>query len=213
MSEINLGLASGEVRPDDQYWLNGMSRWERVSSLAGVIIPATPKVLTPVAAVPGSRPPIAFGSARDAAISAGNQSFWSRSETRPRLGVWSPGMYILLSFIFTPLMGSFMMAQNHRATQESTWRGITMFWLVTWSSFLLTAIALHFAAIPCGEPVYWIAGYVALVIIWSFTCALPHRRFLNARTFEAAWRADWGKPVGFGLLGWMIVFTVYLLTR
>ncbi len=213
MSEINLGLASGDVLPDDQYWVKGMPRWERVSSLPGVIIPTLLKTYSSTASVRPSRPPIVVGGASDATAASENLSFWSRPDAKPRLAVWSPSMYLLLSFFFTPLMGTIMIAQNHSATQETTWRGIAWFWLMVWGGFVVAAITLHFAATPYAAPMYWIIGYATLVVGWTFTCAMPHRRFLTARTFEAAWRVDWGKPVGFGLLAWMVVFTVYLLTR
>jgi phosphoglycerol transferase MdoB-like AlkP superfamily enzyme len=147
------------------------------------------------------------------ATTPGNLSFWSQPETKPRLAVWSPVMYTLFSAFFTPLLGSVLIAQNHRATEETVWRGISWFWLAVWSAFLVVGLSLHFAAIPCGPLVYWIVGFIALSIGWFFTCALPHRGFLQSRSFDAAWRTDWGKPVGFGFLAWVIVFTVFLLTR
>lgn len=203
MSEINLGLASGDVLPEDQYWVKGMPRWERVGSLSGVIISAAPKTRTPTTGVDDF----------DLTAAPASPSFWPRPETKPRLRMWSPGLYGLLSVFFTPLMGTILIAQNHRAAQETTWSGIVWFWLIVWSGYLFTAVSLHLAAIPCGPLVYWIYGGGALAIVWLFTCGLPHRRFLNTRNFEAAWRVDWGKPVGFGFLAWMVVFTIYLLTR
>jgi len=216
LTEINLGLASGEVMPEDQYWSKGMPRWERVSDLAGVILPNSLKTRAPLATTVVRRTaavvaePVA--SIRNIPM-PGDLSFWAQPETKPRLAVWSPVMYTMLSAFFTPLAGTVLIAQNHRATEETVWRGVAWFWLVVWSLFLLTGLSLHFAAIPCGPPLYWILASGALAIGWFFTCALPHREFLHTRAFEAAWRTDWGKPVGYGFLAWVVVFTVFLLTR
>ena len=218
LSEINFGLASGEVMPDDQFWIKGMPRWERVRELAGVILPTSPKTRPPVAnAANGSRSsaavaePVVFQN--HGSSGAENLSFWAQPETKPRVAVWSPVMYTVLSAFFTPLIGSLLIAQNHRATGETIWRGVSWFWLVVWSGFLLTGLSLHFCSVPCGPILYWIVGFMAFSAAWFFTCALPHRSFLQTRPFDAAWRTDWGKPVGFGFLAWVIVFTVFLLTR
>jgi len=217
LSEINYGLASGEVMPDDQYWVKGMPRWERVSNLSGVNLPVSPKPRTPLVTAGPSRS-MAFVaepmvSPTRGGATSGDLSFWSQPETKPRLAVWSPVMYTLLSAFFTPLIGTVLIAQNHRATEETVWRGVSWFWLVVWSTFLLAGFSLRFAAVPCGSTLDWVLAFFALSIGWFFTCALPHRSFLHARSFDAAWRTDWGKPIGFGFLAWMIIFTVFLLTR
>lgn len=219
LSEINLGLASGEVMPEDQYWAKGMSGWERVSALNGVVIPSSPRTRVSPDAPPGSRLPSGNTNhalpARGPAASAapGSLSYWAQPDTKPRLAVWSPVAYTLLSVFFTPLVGTILIAQNHRATEETVWRGISWFWMVAWSGFLLVGLALYFAKVACGSPLYWGLGACALIVTWFFTCALPHREFLHARSFDAAWRTDWGKPVGFGFLAWVLVFTTFLLTR
>jgi len=217
LSEINYGLASGEVMPDDQYWIKGMPRWERISDLSGVILPTSPKTRAPMVPSTVSRSTVAspepvISTNRNGSAS-GNLSFWSQPETKPRLAVWAPITYLLLSVAFTPLTGTVLIAQNHRATEETTWRGIAWFWLVVWSAFFIVGLSLHFAAVPCGPPMYWLLGFISLSVAWFFTCALPHRGFLHTRSYEAAWRNDWGKPVGFGFLAWVIVFTVYLLSH
>ena len=221
LSEINLGLASGEVMPDDQCWVKGTPHWVRVSDLQGVLIPSSPRTrpATTTASAVG-RPlventePTEVGQGGTAVPAAPIAlSFWAHPETKPRLAVWSPVAYTLLSVVFTPLLGTVLIAQNHRATGETVWRGIAWFWLMVLSVFLLAGASLHLADIPCGPPLYWIYGFIALTIGWFFTCALPHRSFLHARSFDAAWRSDWGKPVGCGFLAWVIVFTIFLLTR
>jgi hypothetical protein len=219
LSEINLGLASGEVMPEDQYWVKGLPRWERVSDLSGVILPISPRTRPPIPTTSVSRPPMgnaepssSIRSTTSAATPA-NLSFWAQPETKPRLAVWSPVAYLLLSIVFTPLMGAALIAQNHRATEETVWRGIAWFWVVVWTGFLLSAASFHFAAISCGQPLYWIIGFGVLVVGWFFTSALPHQGFLRTRSFEAAWRSDWGKPVGLGFLSWVIVFVAFLLSR
>ena len=121
--------------------------------------------------------------------------------------------FLLLSVFFSPLMGSVLIAQNHRAAGEKIWRGVSWFWVVVWAVFLLVAFSLQFAAVPCGPVHYWIMACLGLSAFWFFTCALPHHGFLHARSFDAAWRSDWGKPVGFGFLGWVILFTVFLLSH
>lgn len=216
LSEVNLGLASGEVMPEDQYWLKGMPRWEKVKDMPGVILPATPKTrLANGTAAPSHTPETRKESPvqNRGSNSSGSLSFWAQPDHRPRLWVWSPAMYLGLSVFFTPLMGSVLVAQNHRATDETVWKPIAWFWLVVWSMFVAAAISLNFAAVPCGPPLYWGIGYGALGIGWCFTCAIPHRNFLNTRTFEAAWRSDWGKPIGFGFIAWIVIATVFLLTR
>jgi len=216
LAGINLGLASGEVMADDQYWIKGMSRWERVNDLPGVIIPTTPRTRAPMATAGASQPPMRGAETRSptsSSIPNGNLSFWAKPEANVRLAVWSPLSYILLSVFFTPVVGSALILQNHRATEEIVWRGIAWFWLVVWSASLLVGFSLFFAAVPCGPVLYWMVGFGALAVAWVFTCALPHSGFLSARSFDAAWRTDWGKPLGFGFLGWVLVFTAYLLTR
>jgi len=211
MSEINLGLASGDVLPSDQYWIKGMSRWERVTSMSDVIIPTAPTHAQKSSA--SEDRPLTLRVDDYAIATADHLPFWSRRETKPRIALWSPGLYTFLSVFFTPLLGTILIAQNHRASRETTWQAIAWFWLIAWCGFLLTAISLHFGGVSCGSAMHWVLGFGLLVIVWLFTCALPHRAFLNARTFEAEWRTDWGKPVGFGSLAWMVVFAVYLLTR
>lgn len=216
LSEVNLSLASGEVMPDDQYWVKGMPRWEKVRDLPGVIVPATPKTRL----VNGTTNPTHSPEARNdqrvpnrGASTPGTLSFWAQPDHRPRISIWSPAMYFGLSVFFTPLMGSVLMAQNHRTTAETVWSGISWFWIAVWALVATAVISLHFAGVPCGSPLSWGIGYIALVVGWCFTCALPHCNFLNTRTFEAAWRRDWGKPVGFGITAWIAVATIFLLTR
>jgi len=216
LSEVNLGLASGEVMPEDQYWIKGMPRWEKVKEIPGVILPATPKTrLANGTAAPTNTPETRrdVGVQNRGSNGTGTLSFWSQPDYRPRLAVWSPAMYLGLSVIFTPLMGSVMVAQNHRATDEKVWIGISWFWLVVWLLFVTTAASLYLGAVPCGSPLYWGIGYGCLGIGWFFTCAIPHRNFINTRTFEAAWRSDWGKLLGLGFAAWAVIAAVYLLTR
>ncbi|MFT3784276.1 MAG: hypothetical protein QM790_19890 [Nibricoccus sp.] len=216
LSEINLGLASGEVMPDDQYWFKGMPRWEKVRDLPGVILPPTPKARVSTGAAAAAHP---FETKTAATMTtrgsgpSGTLSFWSQPEHRPRLSVWSPTVYLWLSLFFTPLTGTVLVAKNHRATEETIWRPIAWFWVVFWTLFIAAAVSLYFAAVPCGTLVQWGIGYGVLLVMWYFTCALPHGNFLRARSFEAGWRRDWGKPLGFGFLAWVVVATVYLLTR
>ncbi|MFT3867635.1 MAG: hypothetical protein QM715_03950 [Nibricoccus sp.] len=216
LSEVNLGLASGEVMPDDQYWVKGMPRWEKVKDLPGVIVPATPKTRLANGSTNQTQllePRKDPNSPNRSAGTPGTLSFWAQPDHRPRISIWSPAMYFGLSVFFTPLMGSVLMAQNHRATSETVWRGISWFWIAVWTLAVVAALSLYFAAIPCGPLLYWGIGYVALFIGWCFTGAIPHRNFLNARTFEAAWRTDWGKPLGFGITAWIGIAAAFLLTR
>lgn len=216
LSEINLGLASGEVLPEDQYWSKGMPRWEKVKDMPGVLIPSTPKNRVVNDASAPTQPKdgrSAVGIQNQNNGTTGSLSFWSQPDHRPRLAVWSPTMYFWLSVIFTPLVGTVMMVQNHRATDERIWRGIASFWLMIWSAFVVAAVALHFSDVPCGSPLYWGIGYATLAIGWCFTCAFPHHNFLRARTYEAAWRSDWGKLVGISFTAWVVIITVFLLTR
>jgi hypothetical protein len=216
LSDVNLGLASGEVLPDDQYWIKGMPRWEKVREMQGVILPPTPKVRVQN----GSSTSVQTAQARPdagpqnrAGAASGTLSFWAQPDHKPRAAVWSPAMYLGLSIPFTPLMGTIMVVQNHRAAAETVWRGIALFWLVVWAVVVVAAGSLHLASIPCGPPMYWLIGYGLLVLGWCFTCALPHGKFLNTRAFEAAWRSSWGRPLAFGFAGWIVVAAVYFLTR
>jgi hypothetical protein len=110
-------------------------------------------------------------------------------------------------------MGTVMIVQNHRAAGETIWRSIGWFWLVVWAVAVVTAASLHLASVPCGLPLYWVAGYVLLAVFWIFTCAIPHAKYLHSRAFEASWRDSWAKPLAFGVAGWIVIAVVFLLTR
>lgn len=218
LAEINLALASGEVLPEDQYWIKGMSRWESVSDVPGAIVPASPRTRPPVVASVAARPMSVKHTEPNAprTSSGGPQeplSFWTEPTTKPQLAVWSPVAYTLLSVFLTPLAGSILVVQNHRATEETAWRGIAWFWIVAWACFLAAPLGLLVFRVAPGHLEIWGAGYAFLSICWFFTCALPHRSFLQQRTFDAAWRSDWGKPAGVGFLAWVLVGTAVLLTH
>ncbi|MBK9991114.1 MAG: hypothetical protein IPP19_10355 [Verrucomicrobia bacterium] len=205
LSEINLALASGELTPDDQYWIKGLPRWKKVRDLSGVILPGgTREQMPPEPRQPGrSATPFLPEPV----------SFWAQPERRASVSMWPYAVYFGLSLPFTPLLGSVLVARNLHSQGEDSWRLVSWFWIFVWALVLTGSCYLYFAGYPWFTLKYLGLGYGVLFVFWYFTCGLPHRLHLHAHSADICWKKGWGRPAGLGFLGWMVVVTLYLLSR
>jgi hypothetical protein len=137
-------------------------------------------------------------------------SFWLQP-ARPSLRFWSSVSYTLASVVLTPLLGSLLIDANHRMAQERTWRTIPLFWCVVWGLYLLAVLTDEFIEGMQHWP-WWAGVYCAMGLFWFFTCALPHRLFLRQQPNDIEWRGDWGRPLGFGFLAFVLYFSAFILS-
>lgn len=232
---IAVAIAAGELSLDDQYWQEGRTHWEPLRAIPGlsarVAQIGSPRAGTsaprskPRQSTRGQQPSPGIGFQPNVAALPSNPwgdtvpqnagtkpaDFWALT-SKPRIRLWSAVSYTLASLVFTPLLGSIFIFRNHTQADERIWRGVPLFWIVAWISFIAATLVERVVFRGHHWP-WYLAGFGALWVFWFFTCALPHRLFLKAQPTEVTWRSDWGKPLGFGFLGLVLYTIVMLLAR
>ena len=199
--ELKSLASSGDLRPDDLVWKEGMGEWQPASKLKKLFPPAEsrpePVRFEEVGAAPPSLPPTAEG--RPAPTTEG-----ASASAAPAL--WTPKWLGLLSLFFSWGFGAFLVAKNWTAMGEPARSKVSMRWFYGF----LAWIAFCVVTTPFDLPtrLFWFVA-CGIFVAWMVKDLTPHKKSVEERFGEDFPRKGWGMPIlaGVGVLCGVMVLS------
>ena len=181
--------ASGDLRPDDLVWKEGMGEWQPASKLKKLFPePADrsePVTFQEAETTQPDRPSAAVGSRSAPPVEDG-----PAAAGRP--GLWTPKWLTVASFFLTPAFGSYLVARNWTAMGEPEKARKSMRWFYG----TLAWIAVCVLTTPFDLPIrlFWFVS-CGVFVAWAVKGADPHRKAVEERYGDDYPRRSWGKPL------------------
>ena len=118
--------------------------------------------------------------------------------------LWNPSAAGCWSLVFTPILGTILLAKNWRVLGDPAKAESIMFWV-----YIYVAYAAFILFVPEMGPV----GSILLIVAWYFAACRPQEKFVRAHFGRSYTRRRWALPlllatvllVGYCLLAGILV--------
>lgn len=136
------------------------------------------------------------------------------NEAKNKLTLWNPRVALLLSLIFTPAFGAYILSENAKSLNNLKELNFNRVWLYVQVSFLLLILFSVFLPKELDR-IYGPLGLVILAM-WTRRCALKQITMVKEICGDDYNKKSWGKPVLVSvafLLIYIAIITFFVLLK
>ena len=131
------------------------------------------------------------------------------------VSLWNPYWTIIWSFLFTPVLGSFLQRTNWSEMGEIEETANSGLWIFLSLAFMLGYLfAEPWLPETDFSSYYFLIAYSAFYLLWVFLYAIKQVKFVSLHYGSNYHHRLWGKPImlgAAGLLLWMAISLTYII--